>query len=67
MESPSLSKVTVETQKNGFPERKLAVPTVASRSKRPKPGYFGRIEPADPSEILRPLYADPADLPEYGS
>lgn len=51
----------LETQKNGLPAREIAVPETGG-SNRPKPGHFGRIDPVDADEILRPLYPD---LPEF--
>jgi len=57
MNEQQSSTATAEllTQKNGMPARTIAVPTECA-SNRPAPGYFGRIEPADPDEILAPLY-----------
>ena len=52
---------TLHTLKNGLPARLIAAPAPASTvSSRPEPGYFGRIEPADPGEVTRPLYPDVA-------
>lgn len=53
--------VEVVTQQNGAPARPLRVNT-AGRAKRPNPGHFGRIEPADAGQVLKPLYPN---LPEF--
>ena len=51
------------TQKNGMPARTIAVPSVGA-SNRPAPGYFGRVESANPDEVLNPLYPQ---APEIGA
>ena len=53
----SNSAAELSTQKNGMPARTITVPSEGS-SNRPAPGYFGRIEPANPHEILAPLYPE---------
>lgn len=58
----STAAAELSPQKNGMPARTIVVPTEGS-SNRPAPGYFGRIEPANPDEILATLY--PA-APEIG-
>ena len=63
MDEQRSSKTAAElsTQKNGMPARTIAVPPEGS-SNRPAPGYFGRIEPANPEEILSPLYPTVPDM-----
>ncbi|MGB1147194.1 MAG: hypothetical protein ACPG4M_04820 [Alphaproteobacteria bacterium] len=53
--------VEVVTQQNGISARTLRVNT-AGRAKRPNPGHFGRIEPADEGQVLKTLYPT---LPEF--
>ena len=53
--------VEVTTQQNGAPARPLRVNSTG-RGKRPNPGHFGRIEPADAGQVLKPLYPN---LPEF--